>query len=399
MGELLPYMVTEEISDLAGELDAWKQVLDFRVLPRTWEARLRRDLEAEAVAASTRIEGVNVTVDEVRRILAGDQPPDVGPQDRELVEGYRDAMNFVLRQADDPAFSWDRGLIVGLPDRVLAGRYDHGAGRLRTDKQVSVRDRRTGEDVYLPPPGEQVDALVEEAALQIRADRSHSAVAAAWIHVAIAAIHPFSDGNGRSARILASLAMYRGGFKRREFTSLEEWWGHHLDDYYDLFQCLGSEFDRRSDVTPFVKGHLSAQLHQIRALDLRVRAEQQVWMAAEEAAEDTGMDRRVANALWDAFFGRDVTAGYYRSLADVSPATATKDLAGAVAGRLLASRGQRRGRRYSAGERLFAAVAETLSIDIDSAGSARDRIITELGRRLTSSAETFGSTRRPSSEV
>jgi Fic family protein len=394
----LPYTVSGEIEGLSEELDAWKRLLDVRVLPRTWEGRLRRDLEAEAVAASTRMEGVNVTVDEVRRILAGDRPPDVEPQDRQLVEGYREAMNFVLRQADDPAFSWDRGLIVGLHDRVLGGRYDLGAGRLRTTSQVWVRNRLTGEDVYLPPPGEDVDALVEDAVSEMRSTGAHSAVAAAWAHVALAAIHPFGDGSGRSARILASLTMYRGGFKRREFTSLEEWWGHHLDDYYDLFTCLGSSWDPAAEVTPFVEGHLRAQVQQVRALDLRIRAEQQVWMAVEEASEDVGLDRRLANAMWDAFFGRDVTAGYYRSLTDVSPATATNDLNAAVASRLLASKGERRGRRYSAGERLYPAIAETLFIEIDSAESSRDRIITELGRRLTMSGEDLGFPRRPSSD-
>ncbi len=225
----------------------------------------------------------------------------------------------------------------------------------------------------------------------MREDQPHSAIAAAWIHVAIAAIHPFRDGNGRSARILASLAMYRGGFKRREFTSLEEWWGHHLDDYYGLFRCLGSTLDRDSDVTPFVLGHLEAQLHQVRALDLRARAEQQVWMAVEEAAEDVGMDRRLANALRDAFFGRNVTAGYYRSLTDVSPATATKDLTAAVAARAcLRRKASGEGRRYFAGETLYRAVAETLFIDIDSAESPRDRIIAELGKRLTTSGEALG---------
>ena len=120
-------------------------------------------------------------------------------------------------------------------------------------------------------------------------------------------------------------------------------------------------------------------------------------MAVEEAAEDVGMDRRLANALWDAFFGRDVTAGYYRSLTDVSPATATKDLTTAVAGGLLASQGERRGRRYFAGDRLYRAVADTLSIEIKTASSARDRIITQLGKRLTMSGEAFGIPRRPSS--
>lgn len=395
---ILPYTMTGSIAELIEELDAWKHRLDVRVLPRAWEGRLRSDLEAEAVAASTRMEGVNVTVDEVRRILAGDRPADVEPEDRRLVEGYRDAMNFVLRQADDPAFSWDKGLIVGLHDRVMAGRYDLGAGRLRTDHQVWVRNRLTGEDVYLPP-GENVDALVEEAVAQLRTTDAHPAVAAAWVHVTVAAIHPFRDGNGRSARILSSLAMYRGGFKLKEFTSLEEWWGRHLAEYYELFRCLGSTWDPAADVTPFVEGHLRAQVQQVRALDLRVRTEQQVWLAVEEAAEDVGLERRLANALWDAFFGREITAGYYRSLTDVSPATATKDLAVAVAAGLLASEGERRGRRYFAGARLYPAVAETLFIsDLGSVESPRDKIITELGRRLTMSGEAFGFARRPFSD-
>ncbi|HUF58660.1 MAG TPA: Fic family protein [Actinomycetota bacterium] len=395
---ILPYTVTDSIKELIEELDAWKRLLDVRVLPRAWEGRLRRDLEAEAVAASTRMEGVNVTVDEVRRILAGDRPADVEPEDRRLVEGYRDAMNFVLRQADDLAFSWDRGLIVGLHDRVMAGRYDLGAGRLRTNHQVWVRNRLTGEDVYLPP-GEDVDALFEEAVAQLRTLEPHPAVTAAWVHVATAAIHPFRDGNGRSARILASLAMYRGDFNLKEFTSLEEWWGRHLAEYYDLFRCLGSSWDPGADVTPFIEGHIRAQVQQVHALDLRVQTEQQVWLAVEEAAEDVGLERRLANALWDAFFGREITAGYYRSLTDVSPATATKDLIVAVAAGLLASEGERRGRRYLAGAKLYPAVAETLFIsDLESAESPRDRIVSELEGRLTTSGEALGFPRRPSAE-
>ena len=78
-----------------------------------------------------------------------------------------------------------------------------------------------------------------------------------------------------------------------------------------------------------------------------------------------------------------MTAGYYRSLTDVSAATATKDLTAAVAAGLLASEGQRRGRRYLAGERLNGAVADRLSVDISTAASARDRIVGELARRLT----------------
>jgi Fic family protein len=345
------------------------------------------------------MEGVNVTVEEVRRILAGESPPEVEPEDQALVEGYRNAMNFALRQADDPAFRWDRGLVVGIHDRAMAGRFSVGAGRVRTEAPVFVVTRLTGKKVYLPPAGEDVESLLENAMERMSSGHTHPAIAAAWVHIAIAAIHPFRDGNGRSARILATLSMLRGGFKRPEFTSLEEWWGHHVPEYYELFDCLGAEFASATDVTPFIVGHVEAQLHQVRALDVRLRAEQQIWMAVEEGAEDAHLDRRLAHALWDVFFGREVTAGYYRALADVSPATATHDLASAVAAGLLRAEGQRRGRRYLAGDHLYPAVARSLLMfDIAESDTARDLIVAELGRRLTLSGDAFGFPRRPFTE-
>ncbi len=380
---LLPYRAST-LSALCDEIDRWKTTLDYRgPLPRLWAGRLRRDLEAEAIAASTSMEGVPVTVEEVRRILAGQAPAQVDPGDRDLVEGYREAMSFVLRRADDPVFTWSRELIIGLHDRVLAGRYGDGAGRLRLDRQAFVVNSLTGQQVFEPPPGEAVPELVDSACRRLSEDDPHPAVASAWAHVAIAAIHPFRDGNGRAARVLASLGMYRGGFKRPEFTSLEEWWGRHLADYYEAFMCLGTTFDRDADVTPFLDAHMQAQLHQVRSLDVRERVERHIWTALEELAQDVHLDRRVANAFWDAFFGRDVTAGYYRSLADVSPATATKDLSAAVSAGLLRADGRRRGRRYLPHDSLYERVAQLLSVEVAGPPEvARDRIVSELGRRV-----------------
>jgi Fic family protein len=382
----------EPLKALCEELDQWKRKLDFQgVLPRRWAGRLRRDLEAEAVAASTSMEGVPVTVEEVRRILAGEAPADVRKEDRELVEGYRDAMSYVLRRADDPGFRWDRELVVGLHDRILAGSHALSAGRIRTDRPTFIVSSLTGKQVFLPPPGEEVLGLVDEACRIMEELPAHPAVAAAWIHVTVAAIHPFKDGNGRAARVLASLAMYRGGFKRREFTSLEEWWGRHLADYYEAFVCLGGEFDASADVTPFLEAHIKAQLHQIRALANREKVEREIWTALEEVSEDASLDPRVANALWDAFFERDVTAGYYRSLTDISAATATKDLAAATSAGLLQPVGQRRGRRYLPTEALHMAVGRAFLIELSGPVDVlRAGIISELSRRLTWTGEALG---------
>lgn len=349
-------------AEACDELDRWRLRLDSKgPLSRAWEGRLRRDLEAEAIAASTSMEGVAVTVDEVRRILSGDRPTAVRPEDRALVEGYQAAMGFVLRRADDPDFKWDRDLLIGLHDRVLAGRYDLGAGRFRAGQRYLI-DPQTGRQVFLPPPHLEVAARLDEMAVEAARSQDHPARVAAWIHLATAAIHPFGDGNGRTARVLAALAMYRGGFRRPEFTFLEEWWGRHLSDYYGAFRCLGAHFDPSADVTPFIEVHVRAQLSQVRALDLRERVERRLWTLTENLVLDTGLERRVANAVWDAFFERDVTAGYYRSVTDVSPATATHDLTAASAAGLLAPQGRRRGRRYTPGARLHALFGDGLGL-------------------------------------
>jgi len=379
---LLPYDTSAAL-DLTAELDRWKAQLDYRgPVPRSWAGRLRRDLEAEAVAASTSMEGVPVTVEEVHHILAGDRPARTREEDAALVRGYRDAMSFVLRRADDTAFKWARELLIGLHDRILAGNWGAGAGRLRTGPAHLIDDR-TGELVFQPPPPEDVPELVDRACSVIEKGLEHAAIGAAWVHVAVAAIHPFTDGNGRAARVVASLAMYRGGFKLPEFTSLEEWWGRHLPEYYSSFRCLGNAFDPNADITPFIRAHLEAQLHQVRALDLRERVQLRVWTAVEEAVTAAGLDPRCSNAVWDAFFSRSVTPRYYRSLVDVSVATATKDLAAVVAAGLLRPVGRARSRTYHAGTGLYARIGAALGVPVnESSEAARGTIIGELTRRV-----------------
>lgn len=324
-----------------------------------------------------------MTVDEVRRILAGDPPAEVPAHDRALVQGYRDAMTYVLRRADDPNFEWNRELLVGVQDRVLAGRFDEGAGRLRTGRTWIV-SRETGDVVFEPAPPEDVPRLVDELCRAFTSLEAHPAIGAAWFHVAFAAIHPFGDGNGRTARALASLAMYRGGFRSPTFTPLEEWWGRHADDYYRAFECLGSVFDESTDVTPFLEAHVGAQLSQIRALDLRERTQRRLWTLIENLLYDRSLPERLANALWDAFFGREVNAGYYRGMVDVSPATATNDLRAAAAAGFIVAHGERRWRRYDADRRLYEELGEQLGRSQlpPAPEAARAALITELGRRL-----------------
>ncbi len=332
-------------------------------LPRIWVGRTRRDLEAEAVAASTMLEGVAVTVNEARRILAGDRPVGVSIEDAALVDGYRDAMGFVLARADAEAFRWQTELVLAIHHRVLAGSYAKGAGRFR-ETQNRVREATTGRQVYLPPPPGPVPGLVEELLDWMQATTEPGPVAAALAHVTLAGIHPFSDGNGRTARIVASLAMYRSGFRAPQFTSLEEWWGKHPADYYRAFDCLGREWDPDADVTAFVEAHIAAQATQVEALSLRNATEKALWTVLQDiVVHDLGLDERTTHAVYDAFFAREVTNRYYRSMADVSAVTASHDLSKLVAAGMLEDRGAGRSAHYVAAPALFERTADGAGLD------------------------------------
>lgn len=384
---------TPVVEDCA-DLDRLARQIDARIMPRRWSGHLRRSVEAASVAASTRLEGVAVTVSDVQRILAGDRPQTVSDVDASLVEGYASAMTYVQRRADDGTLAWNTELVIGLQDRIVAGRADHGAGRFRARSVwVEGPDSR---QVFAPPDHERVPDLVAELCERAENATWHPAVTSAWLHVALAAVHPFADGNGRTARVAASLAMYRGGFRDPAFTNLEEWWGLHPAEHYRSFDCLGDSFDPTVDVTPFVTAHVRAQLTQSVKLALRQKTEGALMITLENLLEDRGLPARLANALYDVIFSHEVTTASYANLSDVSVATARNDLAAGIVAGLLRAEGRTRGRIYAADPRLLSALAETLGVaphlhaildDLTERGKAeviadRERAHREESRRL-----------------
>ena len=352
------FSVTPQIArDLAWLETAHVRLGRRGVMSRRWVGRLKRELQAGSVAASSWMEGVRVNTDEARRILAGDRPLSVSPRDAALVEGYGDAVAHVFAEAAVREFEWSRRLVLDVHRIAMAASEHAHAGSFRRGP-VCVVDG-AGAVIYSAPMPALVPELVDELCQWANTPGDLSApVIAALVHARVAGIHPFSDGNGRTARILATLAMVRGGYTMPEFTSLEEWWGAHLRSYYRAFASLSAEWTPGADVTRFVATHVRAQRSQVAALTERLAIERNVWTALEDiVAEDVGMPRRTTEALFDAFFGRTITNRYYRGVVGASVATVTNDLVALEAAGLLSARGEGRARSYTGTFRLIALVA------------------------------------------
>lgn len=356
--DMYAFSFTPQIERDVAWLEAAHRKLARRgVVPRRWQGRLKRDLAAASIAASSWMEGVRVDANEARRILAGDRPTSVAPTDAALVEGYRDAVAGALSQAGDPAFEWSRQTVLDVHRVAMAASERSNPGRFR-DGSVCVVDS-AGAVIYSAPEAAGVPGLVDELCEWLNASGTlPPPVLSAMVHARVAGIHPFSDGNGRTARILATLAMARGGYVAPEFTSLEEWWGAHLRSYYGSFACLGSGWSPSADITRFVATHVRAQRRQVAALTERLAVERHVWTALEDiVAEDVRLPPRAAEALFDAFLGHPLTNRYYRSVVGASVATATNDLSTLEAAGLLEALGDGRSRSYSGTFRLIALVA------------------------------------------
>ena len=359
------FSLTPQIErDLSWLTAAHARLSRSGVVSRRWAGRFRRELLAGSVAASSRMEGVLVDADQTRRILAGDRLTTVSADDAALVAGYRDAVLYAMNEATSAGFLWSRRLVLDVHRIAMTASVQAGAGTFRSEP-VFVVDGG-GMAIYSAPPALPVPQLVDELCEWVNSSPElPGPVVSAVVHARVVGIHPFADGNGRTARILATLAMVRGGYTMPEFTSLEEWCGAHPRSYYAAFASLGAEWTPGADVTRFIATHVRAQRRQVARLTERLAIEREVWVALEDiVAEDVGLPPRATEALFDAFLGRTVTNRYYRGMVGASVATATNDLAALETAGLLTASGAGRGRSYTGAFRLIALVASAANAPV-----------------------------------
>ncbi len=348
--------------------------------PVRFVGHLRREVEAAGVAGSVSIENMPASAADVVRVLAGDPPPELCSEECAAIDAYRDAHAWTLAHVREPMFAYREAFVLAVQRRLM--QCEPAAAVYRTS-QVYLGDTSSGGFFYEPPPWHLLPGLVRELCDWANEAEAHPAVRAALLHVRLAGIHPFPDGNGRLARIFAAAAMAHGGFTGLEFMSLEQWWGAHRGDYYRAFLTLGTSWDPDTDVTKFVATHVRAQRLQGQSLRRSALVECAVFEALEELlAEMPDIPSRSIEAVHEVVFGRALTVPLYGALAGIPTVEARRDLATLEGARLLESCEAGGERRFSVTRELVGVLGSHLDIDM---GETRGVPASRLSRVLVAS--------------
>lgn len=345
--------------DVLARIEVLKGVLALRLHePRRWIGSARRQMFARAIQGSNTIEGYTATVDDVGAIVDREEPLNAKDETRLALEGYRDAMTYILQIAQDPDLQCSTQLVKSLHFMMTGYDLDKSPGRWRPGV-VYVRNDETGEIVYEGAPAEEVPALMEELSANLQAGvPEKSIVHGAMAHLNLVMVHPFRDGNGRMGRALQSLVLAGDGVLSPVFMSIEEYLGRDTDNYYRVLAEVGRGiWNPSGDARPWIRFNLTAHLRQATTMVRRIDEAERLWGELERMVDRSRVPERTIHALYDATMAWRVRRSTYQAVLEhagepISEQAATRDLKLLVDAELLIPHGEKRGRFYSSGPTL-----------------------------------------------
>ena len=232
------YTITPAIARGLMEIEAAKTAVGHTTLPLASQEKLRQQARVRATHYSTRIEGNRLTLEQAREVIEGKKLRFHG-RERDMGE-VRNYWNAILRVE-----KWAEKKIPLTEDLVkrLHALVDRGIRAKATPYrggQNVIRDAASGAIVYLPPEARDVPGLMAGlVAWTRRAEKEGLPVPllAGLVHYQFVTIHPYLDGNGRTARLLATFLLHGGGYGLNGFLSLEE---HHARDLGGYYRALAA---------------------------------------------------------------------------------------------------------------------------------------------------------------
>lgn len=257
------YIITNNLLKYIGRIEACKEVIANAPLVPAWEARFREEARVRTIHFGTRIEGNDLTKEQAAILVqsAGTGPAgEVGAQvgviarDRDIQEvlNYRQVMNWIDEWGNysGKPILYTEHMLHTLHALTTQNMLDASqVGKYRS-QQVVVRSATDGSIVFRPPAHIDIARLVTNLITWLndaKAKEVHPVLRAGITHYELVRIHPFIEGNGRTARAMALLVLYAEGYDVKKLFSIEEYFDRDIDGYYKAIASV--QHSPTSDMT------------------------------------------------------------------------------------------------------------------------------------------------------
>ena len=294
------FAITAEIATALMRIEAVKQAIQDLPITPSLLMTLRETSRLFSTHYSTMIEGNRLTQEEVERVVRKKEHFPGRERDEKEVKGYYAALDYLeqLVIAEKP-----------ITEKVIQSlhAYVMHSGKVRIkptpyrDGQNVIRDSSTRKIVYLPPEAKDVPQLMAALVMWIEEDRKlPPPLVAAISHYQFATIHPYYDGNGRTARLLTTLVLHLRGYDLKGLYSLEEYYAKNLPAYYDALS-IGSSHNYylgrvEADITKWLEYFCLGMADSFERVLARAKQEQAVG-AVDHSAKLRTLDTKQRKAL------------------------------------------------------------------------------------------------------
>ncbi len=289
------YSIDSDMLNAISEIAEIKVVVErSKVLPMS-ELELKRQALIRMVHTSTSIEGNKLAQYQVDKVLSG---ASISGDEQSIkeVKNYQDA----IRQVENLASKKTRltlDLILKLHKITMKDLVDDGKlGKFRPGEIYVVDDLGDGREHlrYKGPDIKDVEKLMNDLISWYNKSSTstlHPIIKAGILHLQFVSIHPFTDGNGRLARLLTTLSLYLDGWDFRKIIVLEEFYNKNRQDYYNAENVVqGGKYQEGQDITPWLEYFIAGFLIEARKVRKiisslgfdKIKADSQMFLDADE---------------------------------------------------------------------------------------------------------------------
>lgn len=242
------------------------------ILPSV-EASVRHRASVESVHSSTSIEGNPLDINQVRAVISSDRILTKQECAEIEVYNYKQALDYINRRRSGGDITLDDILKLHqiITDRLLDSTR---SGKIRR-RPVYIEDEQH-QIIYTAVDAPRVKNELIGLLNWIKDNQFvlHPVIIGAVIHFHLAAIHPFSDGNGRTARAATALYLALAHYDNDGTLTLDTYYASDRPSYYAILRRLNGEnyaSSQQADLTPWLEYFAEGYLTSLRVLDAEIR--------------------------------------------------------------------------------------------------------------------------------